>query len=299
VDKQRFDRIWSSAVIAVLAVAVLFPGVAWGHPAIKVVDWIWFHLGGKEAYEHCRYVEFTWTYEHEGNVKTTRSHTWDRYKGDYVLEFTDSKTNDAYMAYFNVHSKKGVAIKNGAAVGQDENARLVERAYSMFINDTYWLLLPMKLTDPGARLQFVGHASRTGSRDIEGSDPEGTRMVDLTVREEDAHDHTGHGQGDEGAEDVEETLVVLHLWFQKEVGLTPRDEYWLYVTHDGAIVGWRYVLQDGDEGEWEWMDEKDCGMGIKLPTKRISADGSRAIVFPNVKFSDTMDRGVFQPSPGG
>jgi hypothetical protein len=295
VDKQRFDGIRSGAAIALLVSAALFPAAAWSHPAYQVVDWIWQHLGGQDAYEKCRYVEFTWTYEHEGDAKAARSHTWDRYEGDYVLEFTDSRTNDEYKVYFNVNTRTGVAVKNGTAVGEDENAQLVERAYSMFANDTYWLLLPMKLRDPGARLQYVGHASKTGDRDIQ--EPAPRYWVNLT-KEEEVEAHKERLQKSEKGTGDLHTLVVLHLWFFREVGLTPGDKYWLYVTHDGAIVGWRYVLEGGDEGEWEWTDEKDCGMGITLPTKKVSADGSKTVVFPDVKFRETMDRTVFQPSPG-
>jgi len=292
VDKRRFDRIYGGAAVALLLIAVLFPAVSWGHPAFEVVDVIWYHLGGKEAYETCRYLEFVWTYEREGDVKATRSHKWDRYKGDYVLEYTDSKTNDTYKAYFNVNSRKGVAFKNGAAVGEDEIAQVLERAYSIFINDTYWLLLPTKLNDPGVRLQYIGHARRTGERDIE--EPTSPGWIDVTD-EEAVHAHNERLK-QEGKEDAQSLLVVLHLWFSKKVGLTPGDEYWLYVTHDGAVVGWRYVLEGGDEGEWEWTNEKDCGMGITLPTKKISSDGA-VVVFPNVRFSETLDRGVFEPTP--
>jgi len=304
VDKQRVTRIRSSAAIAAVLIAVLFRAVAWSHPAHEVVQWIWDHLGGQEAYEKCRYVEFTWAYEHGGEVKTARSHTWDRYEGDYVLEFTDSKTGAEYKVYFNVHSKQGSAFKDGAAVPEAENAQVVDRAYSIFINDTYWLLAPTKLHDFGARIQFVGHTRRIGGNDVRKPATEGSPLIDLTKPREghEGHDHSADDAGDSHQEDwekdPEQSLVVLHLWFFKKVGLTPGDEYWLYVKHDGTVVGWRYVLESGDEAEWEWRDERDCGMGITLPTRKISADGSKAIVFPNVTFRETMDRGVFQPGSG-
>jgi hypothetical protein len=151
----------------------------------------------------------------------------------------------------------------------------------------------MKLNDPGVRLQFAGHAHRTGERDIE--EPTGSGWIDVTD-EEAVHAHNEHLKQEAG-KDAQSLLVVLHLWFSKKVGLTPGDQYWLYVTHDGAVVGWRYVLESGEDGEWEWTDEKDCGMGITLPTKKVSQDGTAAVVFPVVKFTETMDRGVFEPSP--
>ena len=255
---RRTDSVAGRAVAAFVFVALLFPVAAAGHPAVVIVDKVWKHLGGEAAYEKCRYVEFTWTSEADGNVKSERKHTWDRYAGDYVLEFVDSKTSDEYKIYFNVDSKKGVALRNGSAVDAAENAELLERAYGLFINDTYWLLVPTKLQDPGAKIRFVGHAGQPEADSSEGE------------------------------------FVILHLYFDKKVGLTPGDQYWFHVTHEGEIVKWRYVLEDGHEGEWDWADEKDCGMGVVLPMKRVSSDGDRAIVFRDVKFSHERDRSVFE-----
>jgi len=232
------------------------------HPAIEIVDLIWEYLGGRENYAKCRYLEFTFASEQDGDIRYSRKHTWDRYEGNYVVEFKDRKTDDDYKVYFNVDTKRGVAFQNGSAVDEARNAELIEKGYALFINDTYWLLMPTKLNDPGAKVQFVGHAGEVEAHGSEGE------------------------------------FVVLHLWFKKGAGLTPGDNYWIYVTHDGAIVRWRYELEGGTKGDWEWKDEKDCGMGIILSTRKESEDGARAIVFPEVKFSETLDSSVFEPPPG-
>ncbi|MDH3217418.1 MAG: hypothetical protein OEN01_14225 [Candidatus Krumholzibacteria bacterium] len=241
-----------------LMLALLLPVAADGHPAIQVVDWIWKHVGGKSQFASVRYVEFTWAAEAEGKVGGSRIHKWDRYTGDYVLEFTNGETNEQYKVFFNVDTRKGVALKNGSKVDDDETPPIIDRAYRIFINDTYWLLFATKLEDPGARIGFVGH---DGKPEQDGSEGE---------------------------------FVVLHLFFQENVGLTPGDQYWIYVTHEGQIVKWRYRLESGREGEYEWLDEKDCGMGVILSLRRVSADGKRAIVFPHVKLSRTLDRAVFE-----
>lgn len=87
--------------------------------------------------------------------------------------------------------------------------------------------------------------------------------------------------------------LILHVWFDPGTGLTPGDQYWIYLKHDGRIDKWRYQLESGEENEWTWSDEKDCGMGLTFSTRRTSSDGKRTIFFPEVKFSETMDRGVF------
>lgn len=94
---------------------------------------------------------------------------------------------------------------------------------------------------------------------------------------------------------AESRKTVLSLGFDN-VGLTPGDIYWLYVNDEGRIERWQFKLQGGREGEFEWLDEKDCGEGVVLPTRKVSADGKTTISFPHVKFSKTMDTKRFQPA---
>lgn len=246
--------------LAAAAVVTVTGVQASGHPAKEVVDLIWKHMGGKSVYEKARFVRFTWASEREGSIQTERHHVWDRYTGDYVFEMVESKTGDTLKVLFNVETREGIALRNGEPVADEENGALVERAYGAFINDTYWLLAPTKLEDYGARLTYVGH---------EGED-----------EEEGSH------------------LIILYLFFDKDVGLTPGDKYWFYVDHHGQIARWRYRLQGGQEGEWVWSEERDCGMGLTLATRKTSLDGTRAIVFPEVVLTDQMDTAIFRYPPG-
>ena len=246
-------------VVCSMVGAVLVARVS-GHPAIELVDAVWNHIGGKKNYEKCRFIEFTFQVVDGGKVATTRKHKWDRYEENYVVEYTDRKTGDEYKVYLNIDTRDGVAFKNGSKVTGPESADLLKHAYAIFCNDTFWLLAPTKLQAPGARVQYVGH---TGEKESDGSEGE---------------------------------FVVIHLWFEGNVGVTPGDQYWLNITHDGRIDSWRYVLQDGTKGEWQWVDEKDCGMGIILSTRKVSGD--RAITFPDVKFSADADPSLFVPPAG-
>lgn len=261
--KQRqTPRRLNWVVLPAFVLALMVPGVCRAHPAWQIVDLIWEYLGGRDTFARARYVEFTFAVENKGEIKGSRQHTWDRYSGDYVLEFKDSKTSDEWKIFFNIDTRKGVALKNGGGVTEEENTQALERAYRIFCNDTYWLLAPTKLQDPGARIQYIGHA---GKVEAEGSEGE---------------------------------FVVIYLFFDQKVGVTPGDKYWFNVRHSGQIASWRYLLESGEEESWDWTDEKDCGMGIKLSTRKVSKDGETAIVFPNVKLSETMDRARFQPPSG-
>jgi hypothetical protein len=39
---------------------------------------------------------------------------------------------------------------------QEEARKLKERAYAVWINNSYWLVMPFKLQDPGVTLKYVG-----------------------------------------------------------------------------------------------------------------------------------------------
>ena len=90
-------------------------------------------------------------------------------------------------------------MQDGRAVEGEEKKKLLETAYGRFINDTYWLLAPWKVFDPGVHRDFDGE--KTG--------PDGA-LCD-----------------------------VIRLSFDN-VGLTPKDVYWLWVTReaDDNNAGW-------------------------------------------------------------
>jgi hypothetical protein len=260
-------------------ILALMPVVLTAHPAPQVIDWIWEHVGGKKNYEKARYLEFTYAYEVDGDTKSARHHTWDRYSGDYVLKY--EKDGHQYEAYFNVETKKGIGLKDGEIIEGAGGAEIVERSYSLFINDTYWLLMPVKLQDYGVRLRYVRHEGE------DAPDPEGHLKKDHSSHdhEEEKKKKTKHGV---------DSNVILNMTYLEDVGMTPGDQYWIYVNHEGSVTRWDYKLQGGHEGSWNWVEEKDCGMGIVLSTRKNKRDGDGSIVFSDVKFSETMDPATFK-----
>ena len=113
-------RMWQAILTTVL---VLLPVRAVGQDVADVIDRVWSHLGGKTVFEEARYVQFTWAVERDGDIVASRRHLWDRVTGDYVLESKDPKTGDAMVMYFNIHSRDGVAFKNGEPTSEEEGRR--------------------------------------------------------------------------------------------------------------------------------------------------------------------------------
>jgi hypothetical protein len=86
---------------------------------------------------------------------------WDRYTGDYRVSGKDQQGR-AFDVVMNTNTKQGKAWINGAmATGKDLDDMLT-LGYRRFINDTYWLLMGLKMLDPGVHRSYEGEKSDNG-----------------------------------------------------------------------------------------------------------------------------------------
>ncbi len=210
-------------------------------------------LGGPGAWERARQFQFDFVVERDGKAVARLSHAWDRYTGDYRLAGTE-KTGAPFTVYFNVNTKQGKAFVNGKPAEPGEQEELLKMAYERFINDTYWLLAPWKIFDPGVHLSYDG----------EKPCPTGG------------------------------TCDVLKLSFEN-VGLTPKDIYWLWITRDGRqMVAWQYVLDGAQEPATTalWKDWQKFG-GLLLSVDKPISGKPVAIRFEKVSVSAARDDSLF------
>lgn len=214
-------------------------------------------MGGEAAFEKARLFQFDFVVVREGKEAARLRHVWDRYTGDYRLTGTN-KAGAPYTVYFNVNTKEGKAFINDRPVEGEERDALLKTAYGRFINDTYWLLAPWKIFDPGVNLAYDGE--KTG--------PDGA-LCD-----------------------------VLKLSFDN-VGLTPKDVYWIWVTRDGRrMVQWQYVLGGAQEEPTTalWKDWRSFG-GILLSLEKPMVGRPATIRFGQVSVSPSREDALFLPKP--
>jgi hypothetical protein len=57
----------------------------------------------------------------------------------------------------NINTRTGKVFRNKIELKQaDSNAFFMDRGYKIWANDSYWLLMPYKLKDPGVSISFIG-----------------------------------------------------------------------------------------------------------------------------------------------
>jgi hypothetical protein len=212
-------------------------------------------MGGTSAWDHARYFRFDFTVVRSGKKVASFSHFWDRWTGRYRVEGEDAH-GVAWKAYFNVNTKEGDYWVNGAKTEGDTRAKGLENAYGRFINDTYWLLAPWKVFDPGVNLEYVGEVKDTAGRDCD----------------------------------------EIKLSFGN-VGLTPKDVYWMDVDKSSHIMNeWKFVLNGGSDPPTlvEWKDWRKFG-GIMLSVSKPIVGKPSEIRFENLQVSETPDDTALAP----
>lgn len=147
----------SSFLVAALLLGAMPPAAA-ADPAEEVALELAQAMGGRDRWRALRYLRFDWVVERDGEEASRVRHLWDKHTGRYRVEWR-SREGQAVQVLFDVDSRRGRAWVDGAAAA---DSTLLERAYGRFVNDTYWLLMPWKLEDPGVRLEHAGTAEVDG-----------------------------------------------------------------------------------------------------------------------------------------
>ncbi|TPW06427.1 MAG: hypothetical protein FD129_2672, partial [bacterium] len=126
-----------------------------------ILDAMYGAMGGREAFLDLPALGFTFTYVSRDTVRSRRTHWWDRRDGRYRVE-GKNRAGQTYVVIFNVQTRAGEAWLSGLALAGEERDALLKRAYTLFINDTYWLLMPFKLDDDGVHVILDGEAVVNG-----------------------------------------------------------------------------------------------------------------------------------------
>jgi hypothetical protein len=102
-------------------------------------------MGGQKALDDINTLSW--------NFFNVRSLTWNKKTNDVRIDWRNE--NSVYL--INTKTKKGSILKNGLELTEPDSLnKYIKDAYDIWINDSYWLLMPFKLDDPGVNLSYVG-----------------------------------------------------------------------------------------------------------------------------------------------
>jgi hypothetical protein len=125
--------------------------------AILIADEIMKAQGGYENWINTHFI--SWTFFGK------RTLTWDKFTGDVRVEMTDDLKNTILV---NINTGEGKAEKKGVEVTDETELKaLLEKGKSVWINDSYWLVMPFKLKDSGVTLKYLKEGKTEDGNDAD------------------------------------------------------------------------------------------------------------------------------------
>ncbi len=219
--------------------------------ADSVLDHLTQALGGKQAWDNTHYIRF--------NFLGRREHWWDKWTGRHRLEW-DTKEKQHAVVLENVNTKEGSAWLDGKKVEGDKAQDLIKNAYAAWVNDTYWLIEPYKLRDPGANVSYAGWVSLNGK----------------------TYDKLAVSFGQVGLTPGDRYWVYVN----RDTGLVDR---WDYILQD--------MPKDGPPTSWRWEGWQKYG-NIMLAPHRVQIGGDHKLELTDIAVFDQLPDTVFtSPEP--
>ncbi|MDY7095641.1 MAG: hypothetical protein SX243_21920 [Acidobacteriota bacterium] len=217
----------------------------WAHRVLEA-------LGGAQAWSDTRALSFSFA--------GFRSHWWDRQTGAHRYEGTTREEGQHYVVLHNLHDRKGKVFLDGELISGRDAEEWLDQAYSAWINDTYWLLMPYKLQDPGVHLTYEG------VQDFQGK-PHETLLMSF--------EGVGLTPGD-------------RYW----VYVDPQTHLvagWSYILESYEA--------DRPATAWAWGDWQRYGE-ILLASERSQVGGDRQLPMQDIAVYDQLPASIFEdPSP--
>ena len=230
--------------------------------AIEIARATYESRGGDEGFGKAALITFRFVVEKDGTPSSDYQHVWDRKTGRYRLSGIQ-KDGQGFIAFFNVNDfspgKPGQDVYiSGRRLDDFESSNHLKWMYGRFINDTYWLLMPAKLLDPGVILKYEGEST----------------------------DSTGQ---------IHDIILAS---FQEGIGLTWEDRYWVYINRETHLMDrWEYLLMGSTEDEPRtvatWTEWAPHG-ALVLSTIRDFPGKTFRIRIADLQISETVSEDLFK-----
>ena len=114
--------------------------------AILIADQVMKAQGGYDNWLNTQYIQW--------NFFGKRTLLWDKFTGNVRVELSEDLKNTIIL---NVITGEGKAEKDGVEIKEElEIKEFLIKGKSIWINDSYWLVMPYKLKDSGVSLKYIG-----------------------------------------------------------------------------------------------------------------------------------------------
>jgi hypothetical protein len=130
--------------------------------AVRIADQVMTALGGHQRWDDLVGLRWTFGASVSDTVRSTRRHAWNKHTGWHRVEGS-TRDGTRYVFIHKLGTDQGMAWMGSTPIEGDSLKKLLKRANSLWINDTYWLLMPYKLRDPGVRLAMAGDTTMHGA----------------------------------------------------------------------------------------------------------------------------------------
>lgn len=122
--------------------------------AVELADSVMEAMGGWENWHNTRFISW--------NFFGNRNLVWDKKEERARIE----SIKDSITYVVNLKTLTGkVWVKGQPLTESDSLNKMLNRAKSIWINDSYWLVMPFKLKDSGVTLKYLGEDTlNTGGR---------------------------------------------------------------------------------------------------------------------------------------
>ncbi len=201
--------------------------------AIAIADQVMKAVGGRKNWDKTRFISW--------NFFGRRMLLWDKQEQRVRIEIPE--TSSIYL--IDLKNETGKIMEGGEVMTATDSVRkYTEKGISIWINDSYWLVMPMKLKDSGVTLKYLGQ--------------------DTTLSGEMAD--------------------VLQLTFEEVGRTPENKYHVFVDTQSHLVTQWSYFPKASDEAPRftvPWRDYQDYG-GIKLSGDRGNNKLSDIAVYSSI-----------------
>lgn len=110
--------------------------------AITIANKVVEAMGGMENYNNTRFIK--WDFG-------KRILFWDKWNGDVRVE----SPKDSIVILVNINTLQGKVFEKEALLDKSSAKKWLTKGKNWWINDSYWLVMPWKLQDPGVTLKHI------------------------------------------------------------------------------------------------------------------------------------------------